>query len=67
VDRKGHKEIQRSFSGVMAGAVNDEVLMVICAVINFIYFSQLHSHTTQTLSSLQQSLEIFHKNKQVFV
>ena len=64
-----HKEMQRTFVRVMAGAVNDEVLMVtrICAVIDFIYFSQLHSHTTKTLASLQQSLEMFHARKNVFI
>jgi hypothetical protein len=62
-----HKEMQRTFVGVMAGAVNDEVLTVIRAIIDFIYFSQLHSHTTKTLASLQQSLETFHAHKMVFV
>lgn len=59
--------MQRTFVGVMAGAVNDEVLTVIRAVIDFIYLSQLHSHTTKTLTSLQQSLETFHTHKNVFV
>ena len=62
-----HKEMERTFVGVMAGAVNDEVLTVIRAIIDFIYFSQLHSHTTKTLASLQQSLETFHTHKKVFV
>jgi hypothetical protein len=62
-----HKEMQRTFVVVMAGAVNDEVLTVICAIIDFIYFSQLHSHTTKTLASLQQSLETFHAHKTVFI
>jgi len=62
-----HKEMQRTFVGLMAGAVNDEVLTVIRAVIDFIYFSQLHSHTTKTLTSLQQSLETFHEHKDVFI
>ena len=62
-----HKEMQRTFVGLMAGAVNDEVLTVIRAVIDFIYLSQLHSHTTNTLTSLQQSLETFHRHKKVFL
>ena len=62
-----HKEMQRTFVGLMAGAVNDEVLTVIRAVIDFIYFSQLHSHTTNTLASLQQCLETFHNYKNIFV
>ena len=59
--------MQRTFVGVMAGAVNDEVLTLIRAVIDFIYFSQLHSHNTKTLGSLQQSLETFHSHKNVFI
>ena len=59
--------MQQTFVGVMAGVVNDEVLMVIRAVIDFIYFSQLHSHTTNTLTSLQQSLKTFHTHKNVFI
>jgi hypothetical protein len=51
----------------MAGAVNEQVLTVIRAVIDFIYFSQLHSHTTKTLSSLRQSLETFHRHKNIFI
>jgi Plavaka transposase len=62
-----HKEMQRTFVGVMAGAVNEQVLTVIRAVIDFIYFSQLHSHTTKTLSSLRQSLETFHRHKNIFI
>ena len=62
-----HKEMQRTFVGLMAGAVNDEVLTVIRAAIDFIFFSELHSHTSKTLTSLQESLETFHRHKHVFV
>ena len=48
-----HKEMQRIFVGVLGGAVSDNILTVVRAVINFIYFSQLHSHTTKTLACLQ--------------
>ena len=62
-----HKEMERTFLGVMAGAVNDEVLTVVRAAIDFIYLSQLHSHTTKSLSALQQCLENFHAYKNVFI
>jgi hypothetical protein len=62
-----HKDMQRTFVGVMAGAVNDEVLTVVRAVIDFIFFSQLDSHTTKSLTSLLQSLKSFHSHKNVFV
>ena len=62
-----HKEMQRIFVGVLAGAVSDNVLTVVRAVIDFIYFSQLHSHTTKTLACLQECLETFHMHKTVFI
>ncbi|KAF8804478.1 hypothetical protein BYT27DRAFT_7258947 [Phlegmacium glaucopus] len=62
-----HKEMERIFIGVMAGVVSDEVLTVVRAVIDFIYFSQLHSHTTKTLAYLQRCLETFHAHKDVFI
>lgn len=62
-----HKEMQKVFLGVMAGAVNDKLLTVIRAIIDFIYYAQLHSHTTKTLAALQKCLEIFHANKKIFV
>ncbi|KAJ6561011.1 hypothetical protein B0H10DRAFT_2180552 [Mycena sp. CBHHK59/15] len=40
-----HKEMQRVFVGVLAGAVNTKVLTVVKALIDFIYYAQLQSHT----------------------
>ncbi|KAJ7583439.1 hypothetical protein C8J56DRAFT_1096646 [Mycena floridula] len=37
-----HKEMERVFVGIMAGAVSDRVLTVVKAVIDFIYFAQFH-------------------------
>ncbi|KAJ6527697.1 hypothetical protein B0H19DRAFT_1214648 [Mycena capillaripes] len=48
-----HKEMQRVFLGVLAGAVSVRVLTV--------------SHTVRTLNALQASLNTFHAHKQVFV
>ncbi|KAJ6533437.1 Zn-finger domain-containing protein [Mycena vulgaris] len=62
-----HKEMQRVFVGVMAGAVSTKVLTVVKALIDFIYYAQLQSHTTRTLGALQAALDTFHAHKQVFV
>ncbi|KAJ6596514.1 hypothetical protein B0H10DRAFT_2232514 [Mycena sp. CBHHK59/15] len=43
-----HKEMQRVFVGVLAGAVNTKVLTVVKALIDFIYYAQLQSHTSRT-------------------
>ncbi|KAJ7175677.1 hypothetical protein C8R46DRAFT_1160853 [Mycena filopes] len=62
-----HKEMQRVFVGVMAGAVKAEVLTVVKALIDFIYYAQLQSHTTRTLAALQRALDTFHDHKQVII
>ncbi|KAJ7177335.1 hypothetical protein C8R43DRAFT_1084604 [Mycena crocata] len=62
-----HKEMQRVFVGVLAGAVNAKVLTVVKALIDFIYYAQLQSHTSRTLDALQHSLDTFHAHKQVFI
>ncbi|KAK7018916.1 hypothetical protein R3P38DRAFT_2714788 [Favolaschia claudopus] len=62
-----HKEMQRVFVGVLAGAVSNKVLTVVKALIDFIYYAQLQSHTIRTLRALQSSLDTFHAHKQVFV
>ncbi|KAJ6625726.1 hypothetical protein B0H10DRAFT_2174006 [Mycena sp. CBHHK59/15] len=62
-----HKEMQRVFVGVLAGAVNTKVLTVIKALIDFIYYAQLQSHTSRTLAALEQTLDTFHLHKQIFI
>ncbi|KAJ6481135.1 hypothetical protein C8R45DRAFT_831997 [Mycena sanguinolenta] len=62
-----HKEMARVFVGVLAGAVNARVLTAVKALIDFIYFAQLQSHTGRTLDALQASLDTFHDYKDVFV
>ncbi|KAJ7225087.1 Zn-finger domain-containing protein [Mycena rebaudengoi] len=62
-----HKEMQRVFLGVLAGAVSSKVLTVVKALIDFIYYAQLQSHTSRTLDALENSLKTFHAHKQVFI
>lgn len=62
-----HKEMQKIFVGIMAGAVCNKVLTVVRALIDFSYYAQLHSQTTRTLAKLQSCLEIFHANKDVLI
>ncbi|KAJ7810956.1 Zn-finger domain-containing protein [Mycena olivaceomarginata] len=62
-----HKEMQRVFLGVLAGAVNARVLTVVKSLMDFIYYAQLQSHTPKTLRRLQESLDTFHSHKDVFI
>ena len=59
--------MQQIFMGLLVRAVQPAVLCTAVAVIDFIYYSQLQVHTSQTLRSLQKALKTFHENKAMFV
>jgi hypothetical protein len=62
-----HKEMQRLFVGIIAGAVPADVVKAACAAIDFIYYAQLCSHTELTLTAMEKCLRDFHTYKAVFV
>jgi hypothetical protein len=59
--------MQKVFIGVMAGLVPEDVLPAIIAVIDFIYYARLPSHTSSTLDLLDDALQRFHAHKDVFI
>jgi len=62
-----HKEMEKVFLGIVAGAVNLKVLTVARSLLDFIYYSQFQLHTSRTLERLENSLKMFHDNKQIFL
>ncbi|KAH9842998.1 uncharacterized protein C8Q71DRAFT_720384 [Rhodofomes roseus] len=62
-----HKEMQRVIVGLLAGAVPPEVLAVARALVDFIYYAQLRSHTDTSLAHMQAALDTFHRHKGIFV
>ena len=62
-----HKEMEKVFLSVLAGGVDTKVLTIARAILDFIYYLQLQLHTTATLAALENSLRLFHENKQVLV
>jgi hypothetical protein len=64
---KEHKAMQKVFLGVIAGAVDKRVVVFARNVLDFIYYAQLQTHSTQTVAALERSLTEFHANKSIFV
>ena len=62
-----HKEMEKVFVGVIAGAVNQKTFTVIRALIDFIYYSQIQLQTSKTLAALDSCLKIFHTHKDVLI
>lgn len=49
---KEHKEMERVFVGLLAGAVSNAIFTVAHALLDFIYYAQFHLHTTDSLAHL---------------
>jgi hypothetical protein len=70
---KDHKNVCRILLGLIVGLslpggqASSRVVQAVHALLDFLYLSQLPSHTTDTLCWLQDSLANFHDNKAVFV
>jgi Plavaka transposase len=63
---KEHKEMQRVIITVLAGEVDSTVLAAVRGALDFIYYAQYQCHTDKTLARMQEALNAFHMNKQVF-
>ncbi|KAG6859996.1 hypothetical protein C0995_000743 [Termitomyces sp. Mi166 len=62
-----YKEMKKVFMGVLAEAVNSQVLTTAHAFLDFIFYAQYQLHTSKTLASLQSFLNMFHAHKDIFI
>ncbi|KAE9385288.1 hypothetical protein BT96DRAFT_960766 [Gymnopus androsaceus JB14] len=62
-----HKAMEKVFLPLIVGAVQDDVVRAVHAILDFIYYASLQSHTTSTLAALRNSCIYFHDHKDVFV
>lgn len=64
---KEHKEMQKIFLGILEGLVPARALAATQGLLDFIYYAQYQSQTDNTLRHMQQSLDQFHSNKDIFI
>ncbi|THH17858.1 hypothetical protein EUX98_g9049 [Antrodiella citrinella] len=62
-----HKEMEKVFGCLLPGAVQPGVVHAAIALLDFIYYAQLRSHTTRTLAALRDALMRFHQHKDIFI
>ena len=73
VSGQEHKNMCRILLGLVinlrlpGGLVSARVVKAVRALLDFLYLAQYPTHTSDTLCCLQESLMLFHDNKQVFV
>ncbi|KAF8445557.1 hypothetical protein L210DRAFT_3393245, partial [Boletus edulis BED1] len=64
---KEHKEMEKVFLRLIASGQQASLVRAVHAIVDFIYYSSLHSHTQQTLGALKDALDRFHQNKGIFI
>ena len=62
-----HREMQRVFIGLLSGAAKDNILVIACSLLDFIYYVQFQQHMDKMLAAMQDSLSMFHAHKEVFI
>jgi hypothetical protein len=61
------KEMEKTFVGVLAGAVVEDVIKCVSAAIDFIYYAQFQKHTNKTLAEMDKAFDKFHDHKDIFI
>ncbi|KAH9910144.1 uncharacterized protein BXZ73DRAFT_109501 [Epithele typhae] len=62
------RQMEKVFLGLVDGLHDDSrILKCARAVLDFIYLAHYPSHTVLTLEQMQDALDLFHTNKQVFL
>src|ERR1700683_1524249 len=59
--------MQKVFLGVLAGIAPPRLIAAARGLLDFIYYAQYQSHTTETLRHMQEALDLFHANKDIFI
>ncbi|KDQ49299.1 hypothetical protein JAAARDRAFT_90509, partial [Jaapia argillacea MUCL 33604] len=61
----GHefKEMERIFVSILSGCVHPDVVSAACALLDFIYYAEFETHTSDTLHLMDKALCDFHEKK----
>ncbi|KAF8951861.1 hypothetical protein BDZ97DRAFT_2004777 [Flammula alnicola] len=61
-----HKNMEKVFLGVLAGATDTRVLQAVRGVLDFTYYAHFETHCDETLAQLDEAWRRFHENKEIF-
>jgi hypothetical protein len=62
-----HKEMEKVLLGIAIGSIPSRFVPVVRSLVDFIYLSQLQSHTSTTLNALESCLKTFHNHKNIII
>jgi hypothetical protein len=61
-----YKQMEKIYLGILAGAVDIDVIRTVRALIDFIHYARLQYHTEKTVKKMDQAWSAFHANKRIF-
>jgi len=61
-----HKNMEKVFLPILAGATDPAVLRAVRGVLDFIYYAHFETHCDESLSALDAAWLTFHDNKHIF-
>ncbi|KAF8170150.1 hypothetical protein BJ912DRAFT_1025406 [Pholiota molesta] len=61
-----HKNMEKVFLGVLAGATDPQVILAVRGILDFIYYAHFETHSDESLAKLDAAWFAFHQNKEVF-
>ena len=62
-----YKNMEKIFLGVIAGAVDERVIRVVRAVVDFISYARFEVHTESSLEKMDRAWSTIHENKKIFL
>jgi hypothetical protein len=62
-----YKNMEKIFLGVIAGAVDDRVIRVVRAVVDFISYARFEVHTESSLEKMDKAWSAIHEKKSIFL
>ncbi|KIY71495.1 hypothetical protein CYLTODRAFT_390132 [Cylindrobasidium torrendii FP15055 ss-10] len=64
---KEFKAMEKTFLGILAGAVDARVIRTAKGALDFIFYAQFEEHTTETLERMDRAWCQFHEHKDIFI
>src|SRR5260370_10649063 len=62
-----YRNMEKTFLGVIAGTVDEQVVQALHAVVDFITYAHFEAHTETSLEKMDRAWSVIHEHKSIFV
>ncbi|KAJ7055382.1 hypothetical protein C8F01DRAFT_1321222, partial [Mycena amicta] len=61
-----HQNMEKVYLGILANASDPQVIRAVCGMLDYGYYAHFEKHTDESLALMEEAMDQFHANKQVF-